>query len=399
MLAFKRPVTLSAQPANATANNLTQTTPQLAQVYQRLGFVANSVDWDHASAEFSKLERAASYDAGREAIFIAPEAVQIGRALAGGEASDSHAVAAVIAFTHALQEQHFRWQQRAKEISTEDSRLAFRAVAGGDAITVALHFLSPKHAAPAWADQVQAIGRLTAELARAASSLPPMLREKLVFPYRDGVQFVQWAYAAKGWAGVNALFADPPVSSAQILHPEQYYLRQRAPVQIIPFGLFRQAKNNPVVEQTFGEFLIQTLLASNHSPKDAALIASGWAGDYLAAYPDGRNLIIAWLSAWTDDAAAQRFSRALQTVLERRHRFRFVTASGEQDGLKAQWGAGRTSLLQVRGAVVLLLDGASATGGLEASAAIWRDLEIRSAPATLPFETAKRPLQRSFRSR
>jgi hypothetical protein len=323
----------------------------------------------------------------------------MGRAVAGNSASGGHAIATVMAFTHALQEQHFRWQQRAKEITTEDSRLAFRAVADGDATIVALHFLSPNHKPLAWQDHVQAIGRLTGELERAASSWPALFREKLVFPYRDGVQFVQWAYAAKGWAGVNALFADPPVSSAQILHPEQYYLRRRAPVQIIPFGLFRQAKNNPVVEQVFGEFLIQTLLASYHSRKDAALIASGWTGDYLAAYPDGGNLITAWLSAWSDEASAQSFFHALQTVLERRHRFRFVSATGKQDELKAEWGAGRSSLLQLRGAVVLLLDGASATQGLETSEAIWRDLEIRSAPATLPFETANRPVQRSFRSR
>jgi hypothetical protein len=272
-------------------------------------------------------------------------------------------------------------------------------VADGDATTVALHFLSPDHKALAWKDHVQAIGRLTAGLERAASSLPALLREKLVFPYRDGVQFVQWAYAAKGWAGVNALFADPPVSSAQILHPEQYYLRRRAPVQIIPFGLLRQAKNNPVIEQTFGEFLIQTLLASNRSRTDAALIASNWTGDYLAAYPTGGNLLIAWLSAWSDEANAQSFFHGLQTVLERRHRFRFVSATGKQDDLKAEWGAGRSSLLQLRGAVVLLLDGVSAAQGLETSEAIWRDLEIRTDPATLPFETARRPVQRSFRSR
>jgi hypothetical protein len=71
-LAFKRQVTLSAQRANASANDLAQTSPQLAQVYQRLGLVADSVDWANAYAEFSKLERAASYDAAREVIFVAP---------------------------------------------------------------------------------------------------------------------------------------------------------------------------------------------------------------------------------------------------------------------------------------------------------------------------------------
>jgi hypothetical protein len=397
-LAFKRRVTLSGQLANSSAT-VAQPTVQLSRVYKRIGLLAESADLIQAHSQFSKLERAAFYDPGREAIFISPEAVKIGQALAGASTRDASGVAAVIALTHALQEQHFRWQERVKGITSEDRKLAFKAVAHGDSTTVALHFLKSNHSPVLWADHVQALGRLTAELERAGSSLPAMLREKLVFPYRDGTQFVQWAYAAKGWAGVNALFADPPVSSAQILHPEQYYLRRGAPLQIIPFGLFRQTKENAITEQTLGEFLIQVLLASSHSRKDAALIASSWTGDYLSAYPDGENLIIAWLSAWNDDVSAQRFYRAFQTVLEHRHRLRFEASARQQDGLKADLRTGRSVILQVRGSVVLLLDGMTATRALETSDAIWKELEIRTESPSFPFETAKGPSHSSWMSR
>lgn len=395
-LDFKRRITLSDQLANSTVPEVAQIA-QLSRVYQRIGLLADSVDLVQAYSQFSKWERAAFYDPRRDAIFISPEAVNIGQALAGAAARDASAVAAVIALTHALQDQHFRWQERIKGTTLADRKLAFKALADGDATTVALHFL--KSSPTAWADHVQAIGRLTAEMERAGSSLPAMLREQLVFPYHDGTQFVQWAYAARGWDGVNALFADPPVSSAQVLHPEQYYLRRKAPVQIVPFGWFRQTKGNAMTEQTLGELLIQVLLASSHSRNDAAVIASSWTGDYLSAYLDSGNLIIAWLSAWNDEAGAQRFYRAFQTVLEHHHRLRFEAAARQQDGLQADLRAGRSVILQVRGSVVLLLDGMTAARALETSDAIWNELEISTEPPSIPFETAKRPSHSSLMSR
>jgi hypothetical protein len=216
-----------------------------------------------------------------------------------------------------------------------------------------------------------------------------MLREKLIFPYRDGSQFVQWAYAAKGWEGVNGLFADPPVSSAQILHPEKYYLRREAPLQITPFGWLRQTKEKAVMEQTLGEYLIQVLLASSYSRRDAALIASGWTGDTLSAYPDGANPMTIWLSAWNNDDAGQDFYRALQTVLERRNRLRFAT-SRPSDGLMADSGAGRSVVLQTKGSLVLLVDGVASARAAETSEAIWKELEIGTESPAIPFETAKR---------
>lgn len=391
-LGFKQQVALSDQPVPVSASDAdeyrVQDIARLSRVYKRIGLLSESVDLEKSLTEFSKLRRIASYEAERRAIMLAPEAAKIGQALAGDATREGSVVAAVIALSHALQEQHFQWQERARSLTLEDRRLALRAVAEGDAIKVALSFLKGNQSPLTWADHVQAIGRLTDELARAGSSLPVMLREKLIFPYREGSQFVQWAYAAKGWDGVNGLFADPPVSSAQILHPEKYYLRREAPLQIIPFGWLRQAKQEAVMEQTLGEYLIQVLLASSHSRREAALIASGWTGDALSAYPDGANLITIWLSAWSNDGSARNFYDALQTVLERRNHLRFAT-SRRSDGVIADSDAGRSAVLQTKGSVVLLLDGVASARAAETSEAIWKELEIGTESPAIPFETAK----------
>ncbi len=387
-LAVKQQVALSDQSTPTSSNGADeysgQDIHQLSRAYKRIGLLSDSVDLEKSLIEFSRLRRIVSYDAERRAIILAPEAADLGQALAGAT-GNAGAVATVIGLSHALQEQHFQWQERVRRVTLEDRKLALRAVAEGDAIGVALTFLQANRPPATWADHVQAIGRLTAELTSAGSSLPVMLREKLIFPYREGSQFVQWAYTAKGWEGVNGLFADPPLSSSQILHPKKYYLRREAPIQITPFGWLRQVKQRAVVEQTLGEYLVQLLLASCYSRRDAAAIASGWTGDTLSAYPDGANLVTLWLSAWNNDGGAQDFYRALKTVLERSKDLRFTRSL---DGWIADANGGRSVLLQAKGSVVLLLDGVESARVAEASEAIWRDLEVRAEPPAIPFETA-----------
>lgn len=68
---------------------------------------------------------------------------------------------------------------------------------------------------------VDRVRRIAAEIDRFAASLPDFLRHELSFPYREGISFVYWAYAAKDWEGVNALYANPSLTAAQILHPEK----------------------------------------------------------------------------------------------------------------------------------------------------------------------------------
>ena len=128
------------------------------------------------------------------------------------------------------------------------------------------------------------LGQMGNCLGKMGSHLPQLLQQKLAFPYREGSQFTQWAHAAKGWAGVNAVFADPPFSTSQILHPEKYYVKREDPLAIRASGLARQMKESAVVDQTLGEYLVQLLLTSNLSRQEASQIAAAWTGDQLSAY-------------------------------------------------------------------------------------------------------------------
>jgi hypothetical protein len=400
-LQFKRQPTFSDEPiepgADVTAEYGAQPIVPIGHVYKRLGLVPESVDFSKALLEFSRLQRMIDYDAARAIAVGTPEAARAGQALADEQSWRAPSIPGALALTLALQEQHFRWHARLRTIPAEDRKLAFRAIAHGDAVLVGLRYLAGDRRTDDFTDQLHAIARLSGQLDKIGSALPPMLREKLVFPYREGGRFVQWAYAARGWDGVNTLFSDPPFSTAQILHPEKYYVSRKQPVRILPFGLFEKMTGSSVVDHTVGEALIAVLLEAGRSRKEAARIAAGWEGDHLSAYPDRDSFITAWITAWSDDSAARMFGGAYQTVLERRHRLHFEPFPRQQGRTQADIGGGRSVVLEVRGALVLLLDGVASARVREVTESAWKDLETSTESTVIPFDSAAGLVQFSSR--
>ena len=361
---------------------------RLSQAYKRIGLLPDATDLAKALADFHRLQRLTFYDRRKDMILLAPESIKLGRALGEDDSRSAETIPMVFALTQALQEQNFQWPSKIKLVPAEDRRLAFRAVASGDVVLTGLSYLRGNGPAQ-WPAQQQAVSRLVNELNTLASGLPPMLRERLVFPYREGSQFVQWAYAARGLEGINALFANPPLSTAQVMHPQKFYIRRQNPLRIVDWGLMQQMKSAAIIERTLGEYLIQFLLTSTHSRLEAARIASAWAGDHLSAYADGENLITCWISAWDEETSAQEFLRAFEAVLVRQRGLRFETSAGQKNNLKADLAAGASTLLQVKGPVVLFLDGVGSARAPQLAERIWQELETGPEPTTFPFDSAQ----------
>jgi hypothetical protein len=406
-LPFKREVSLANASPSPTASSAdrpliedyaAQSLSHLSRVYKRLGLLPEPTDFARALADYSRLQRLYYYDLGRQAVVIAPDATKLARAV-GGETNGRMAqMPGVLSLTQALQEQYFHWQEKLAVISLEDRKLAFRAVAAGDSLLVASAYLGEPRSTKT-RDPARIMERWATVLEKMSADLPDLLRQKLIFPYREGSQFVQWAHAAKGWEGVNALYADPPLSSSQVIHPEKYYTKRENPVRIIPWGLTRQMKETAVVDQTLGEHLIQVLLTSSVPRQQAAEIAAGFAGDQLSAYPHGEDLVTAWITGWKNEKEAQVFYRAYRALLERHHRLRFVGSAGQGDRLQAGRSDGPSMLLQTRGTFVLLLDGLAAAQALPLADEIWTNLDAETESIVIPFESAKRAAQLSWTSR
>ncbi len=405
-LPFKRTVSFATQavddlsPETAESEEYgAQPAARISHAYQRLGLLPQSVDLAYSRAEYLRLQRLFFFDVRHESVVVTAEAAMLSRALFPLSARGADSFATAFALTQGLQAQHFRWPERLRTLPLEDRKLAFRAVGYGEAVLVALAAVDGNASPAKRGGQLAAASRLAAELEKTAVSLPNMLREQLVFLYREGTRFVQWAYAAKGWEGVNSLLTDPPLSTAQILHPEKYFIKRQDPLRIFPWGFLRQFKDSATMDQTLGEATIQTLLRSTHSAKDAAETASGWRGDYLSTASDAARPVTVWISAWSDASKAREFYRAYETVLARHHRLRFSTFSVRKDSSQAETADGRALVLELRGLAVLFLDGLASSRVSEVADAIWKDLEMEAEPGVSPFDTAKKWSQSSRRSR
>lgn len=367
---------------------------QVEYSYRSIGLLRNDVDLGKALADYQRIEEIIQYDAVKGTLALTRDAAKFGAPFEQTNPRAAREAPAVLAVVKALQEQHFRWSAVVSSAHSEDRRLAIRAVAAGDALLTLIARSHGKERVQLSPGDIDRVKRIAAEIDKRGASLPDFLRHKLSFPYREGISFAYWASATKGWEGVNALYAAPPSTTAQIFHPEQYFVRRVGPRQFFPASLFRRMGGNPIIEQSFGESLIRALLQSEHAPKHAADTAARWRGDQLFFFQAGRNSVIAWFSTWESEKHAHEFLRAYQPVLEGRQRIRFRPAGDHSaDVLTADARDRGAFLLQVKGNSVLVLNAVPASHLAELQGEAWQDLEIDLEPAVIRFESARLTVQ------
>jgi hypothetical protein len=354
--------------------------------YKSVGLLPEDTDLTRALEEYRRIAEIIHYDAVKGSLDFSRDAARLGASFEPGDSRMAREAPAVLAIMKALQEQHFRWTAKVNNTLFTDSRMALHAIAGGDAV-LALLARAPGRERQQFLPAAVASGRrIATEIDRLGASLPEYLRQQLSFPYREGVSFVAWAVAAKNWYGVNALYADPPLTSAQILHPEKYFSERGTAPRFFPAGLIHELGGRPLIEESVGEYLISDLLRTVLGAKSAADAAAGWRGDQLFFFQASGIPVTAWFSGWASDRHAQQFYDAYQTVLERRQRVRFEKNETAVTARTRDRGA---LMLQFKGSLVLVLyvEAANALANLQEEA--WKDLQIDSAPPRMQFESAR----------
>ena len=233
-------------------------------------------------------------------------------------------VTAVVAHEigHSLQTQHFEFPDLAK-VRHRDVRLAYNAVLEGDAMLLMLAYVAHENRVPinralvraaesvaenAFGSYAKASGRHDA-LARA----PALIRERLVFPYLHGLTFMGALYRAGGYDLVNRVYANPPTSTEQVLHPEKYLAGEKptpVPAPAAPPGY------EALISGRVGELQIRVILSQCMSPDDAARAADGWGGDaFTVAGREGGDAALLWSTVWDDEQHAREFEAAARRYL------------------------------------------------------------------------------------
>jgi hypothetical protein len=251
-----------------------------------------------------------------------------------------------------------------------DAHRARLALVEGDAMLTGLATIDPRETflGPS------AFGTLLERIRVApAPGLPAWAATTSHFSHADGLRFTATVRAANPWRAVDDLWADPPSSTEQVLHPARY----QACDEPVAIGeeLFPALPDfgRPTASDVLGELVVRTWLARALPPELAERAAEGWGGDRAALYarprdregpgtpdagahapdagargPDARTpgpapAPLLWLTVWDDDVEAADFARAATAALAKLvhaaapaspgERTLFVTAPGMNAGV------------------------------------------------------------------
>jgi hypothetical protein len=216
-------------------------------------------------------------------------------------------------FTHALQDQNFGLAKLATNAPDQSDRdLARLSLAEGDATLLTTEWAGSNLSV---VDMLSLLGTAAAGSDQLAAA-PAILRETLLFPYQEGLAFVQGIWDAGGWAAVNEVYSKPPASTSQILHPALYTAGVEPVAVSLPTVPTSLGTGWALVTQdTLGELDLRVWLEGEHptsAQTDAATNAtSQWGGDRVGLYegPNGAWAVVLQTD-WRTDAGRQAFRDA-----------------------------------------------------------------------------------------
>ncbi|HYI11458.1 MAG TPA: hypothetical protein VEK57_20550 [Thermoanaerobaculia bacterium] len=210
--------------------------------------------------------------------------------------------------THALQDQHFGLAGREKALMRDtDANMAYHAVLEGEAVLVMVAYMLGKmNVSLDEAVKDDAILGMITTAAQAEQmidpSTPKYFAETLKFPYLDGLKFVVAAYRRGGWKELDRLHANPPRTTREVLHPEEYFARTFKPQ---PFDSAKPA--GAISAEHLGEFHWRFLVGQDN--------ARGWVNDRVVI---GRDQSVQVETKWESEERATAFAGAYESFLRKR---------------------------------------------------------------------------------
>lgn len=251
--------------------------------------------------------------------------------------------------THALQDQRVnldKWQNQTsddishsfaedkKHIATDEDDTAREAVLEGQAMAVFVDYsLAPAHQSLRSAPQMieNLLDNMTDDGdSPVLSRAPLLLRESLLFPYKDGLKFeatlvVDSKSPATAYAGV---LDHPPASSYEIMNPKAYEEGEKVPLLTMPdIHSLIEADYNPYDIGVMGQLDVRILSELFGGNQVAAELTPAWDGGiyYAAQKKDAgdknstSSVALFYLSQWKSKAAADDFVKMYSDELAEKY--------------------------------------------------------------------------------
>ncbi len=255
-------------------------------------------------------------------------------------------------YTHVLQDQNYDIEnglgvtdERCKQ---ETERCAaIQALLEGDATLVEYQWFSKDATAE---DRRQVINFATTYSGPVFDSAPDYLKQSFLFPYDQGLAFVQYVFNRGGWPAVDNVFRNPPVSTEQILHPAKYPKDTPQVVNLPDLTPVLGAGWEEIARGSQGEWGLYLILAHGLDPKNdlsnsqAQRATAGWGGDTYAVYYNetSQATAMAIVTAWDTSRDEKEFSDAFRVYATHR----FGNASTNQNGESAWQSTDTFTLFQ-----------------------------------------------------
>jgi hypothetical protein len=256
-------------------------------------------------------------------------------------------------YDHALEDQTFNLQSLPlHDKNNSDFALAAQSVAEGDA-TLAMMLYAYRYLGP---NVITDLAQGPAGNSTALDAAPSVIRETLLFPYLQGVQFVTSIFLQGGWNAVNQLYSDLPKSTEQILHPQKYLAHEQPKDVTIPD--LSGALGEGWVEldsNVLGELYIMIYLGAFVDSATATKAAQGWGGDRYVFYQDaGKRGLMVLRSTWDTPQDAQEFFDAYLLFIQNKGKQSWPVFLNTQE--EKWWNApGQSVYLSKHGSDVLII--------------------------------------------
>ena len=257
-------------------------------------------------------------------------------------------------YTHVLQDQNFdiakglNYNDDACEKDSERCA-AIQALLEGDASLSEITWFQNDANTQEQKQIIDFYNSMTSTVYPVYDSAPAFLKDDFVFPYNQGLTFVQAIYDQGGWPAVDAIYKNPPVSTEQILHSELYPSDTPIPVELPDLATalgdgWREVSHNQMGE--WYTYLILARAADANARLDdttAQNAAAGWGGDeYKLLHNDATNSTAFMMkSIWDTPKDAEEFATAFQQYADKRFG---VPAAQQGDTLTWSYSGGYSSL-------------------------------------------------------
>jgi hypothetical protein len=178
-----------------------------------------------------------------------------------------------------------------------------------------------------------------------SAGVPESVARTESMPYAFGYTFCTEVMRRWGLDGLDYIYAHPPVSSEQVMHPKKCWEWRDFPVQIeLPETLPGGWKQTSL--ECVGEAGLAALLGCQFTNLNRGLeLARGWDGDHVGLFEGaGGHRLLLWASSWDSTNAAGRYAGAWLKERQVAHRATVTRRNGD----RVEWESanGRAGLIQ-----------------------------------------------------